>query len=568
MNDLTDQQLLQDYSARHTEAAFAALVRRHVDFVYSAAIRMVRDAHLAEDVTQAVFMALAQNARQLTARPALSGWLHRTTQNLAANVVRADVRRRIREQEAATMNELLSSATPDASWEQIAPELDAALGGPSDPDRDALFLRYFEKKSAREIAQILGISDEAAQKRVNRAVDRLRELFSKRKVTVGAGGLVVLISANAIQAAPATLAATITATALASTASTLIAATKTIAMTTLQKTLVTAALTVTISGGIYEARQSAQLRAQNHSLQQQLAPLTAQLQQLQSDRDAAAGQVASLRDELAKTQSNGQELLKLRNEMTLQQRNPASDTVPANDSVSPAQTARNNGPSPADDAREEVGRQLGQAVVRGDADAFKNLLAESNGEREYFRTNRTGLDNRQSDELASRAFAPVNAAFKVIADAATTGNQAALDALTHALQVPGLNGLAIDSLGGLAGNGDPGALEVLTHPEKYGSLLSSTITPLKAAADKGNQPAVDALAAVAADPKDQPLWYITADSLSQAAANGNPAAVDALINISSSTNRTIQNAAISGLKARRRQSKHQAAAALRTLGVQ
>ena len=94
---------------------------------------------------------------------------------------------------------------PDADWEHIAPHLDAALGELSEPDRDAVLLRYFERKSAREMAQTLGISDEAAQKRVSRAVERLREFFAKRGITVGASGLVVVISANAVQAAPAGL---------------------------------------------------------------------------------------------------------------------------------------------------------------------------------------------------------------------------------------------------------------------------------------------------------------------------------------------------------------------------
>src|SRR5438876_11252427 len=105
MNNLTDQQLLRDYTEARSEVAFAELVRRHVDFVYSAALRMVRDAHLAEDVTQGVFVALARTAHQLANRPVLSGWLHRTAQNLAANAIRSDVRRRAREQEAAAMNE-------------------------------------------------------------------------------------------------------------------------------------------------------------------------------------------------------------------------------------------------------------------------------------------------------------------------------------------------------------------------------------------------------------------------------------------------------------------------------
>ena len=241
MNSLTDQQLLRQYVERRVEAAFGELVRRHVDLVYSAAVRMVRDAHLAEDVTQGVFVALSRSAGQLTERLVLSGWLHRTTQNLAANAVRSDVRRRAHEQEAAAMNDLLSTE-PGAGWEEIAPHLDAALGELSEPDRDALLLRYFERKSAREMALSLGTSEEAAQKRLNRAVDRLRDLLAKRGVTAGANGLAVLVAANGVQAAPVGLALSITTSAaVAGTAvGTLTASTaaKTLAMTTLQKTLI------------------------------------------------------------------------------------------------------------------------------------------------------------------------------------------------------------------------------------------------------------------------------------------------------------------------------------------
>ena len=250
MNSLTDQQLLGDYTERQSEPAFAELVRRHVDFVYSAAVRMVCDAQLAEDVTQGAFLALAQNAHRLSDCPAISGWLHRTAQNLAAKTVRTDVRRRAREQESAAMSELPSAET-DATWKEIAPHLDAALGELSDADRDALMLRYFERKSANEMAQRLGVSAEAAQKRVNRAVDRLRELFAKRGIAVGASGLIALVSANAVQAAPAALAGSISvAAALAGTAvqtSTAIVATKTIAMSTIQKTLVAAIIAACLS---------------------------------------------------------------------------------------------------------------------------------------------------------------------------------------------------------------------------------------------------------------------------------------------------------------------------------
>jgi len=322
VNNQTDQDLLRDYATCRSEAAFAELVRRHIDLVHSAAVRMVCDAHLAQDVTQATFVALAQNANHLADRAVLSSWLHRTAQNLASKTVRTDVRRRQREQEAVVMNELLS-ATPDVPWEQIAPHLDAAIGELSEPERDAVLLRYFEKKSAVEIGGTLGISAEAAQKRVSRAVERLRDFFAKRGVTVGASGLVVVISANAVQAAPVSLAVTISAAALAGTAattSTLIATTKTIAMTTLQKTLITATVAALAGAGIYEARQAAQLRDQVQTLQQQQAPLAEQIQQLQGELENASNRVVSMAEELANTKRNNAELLKLRGEVTLLRR--------------------------------------------------------------------------------------------------------------------------------------------------------------------------------------------------------------------------------------------------------
>lgn len=319
MNDQSDSHLLQAYASRQSEPAFAELVRRHVDLVYSCALRMVCDSHLAEDVTQGVFVALAKSAGQLTNRPVLSGWLHRTTQNIAAQTVRTDVRRRTREQEAAAMNELLSAGS-DVSWDHIAPHLDAALGELSEADRDAVLLRYFEKKSAQEMAECLGISDEAAQKRVSRAVERLREFFAKRGVSVGAGGLVVLISANAVQAAPAGLAVTISAAALAGTAattSTIIAATtKTIAMTTLQKTLVTVTVAVLAGAGIYEARQAVNARAEAQTLRQQQALQEEQVHQLQIELDSARSRVAALNEELARSPRDNAELLKLRGEIS------------------------------------------------------------------------------------------------------------------------------------------------------------------------------------------------------------------------------------------------------------
>jgi RNA polymerase sigma factor (sigma-70 family) len=271
MDSRTDQELLREYAGGGSEAAFSELVRRYVDFVYSAALRLVGNSQLAEDVSQRVFLALAQNAGRLTDRVALCGWLHGTVHNLSANVVRSEVRRRAREQEAAAMNELLAPE-PETVWESVAPHLDAALTHLSEPDRDALLLRYFQRKSAHEIAQILGISAQAAQKRVNRAVDRLRDSFVKRGIAVGASGLVAVLSAHAVQAAPANLVDTISFTALSGASvhtSTAIATTKLILMTTLQKAIIAAAIVAVLGTGIYQHQQTRLLREQVQTWQQQ-----------------------------------------------------------------------------------------------------------------------------------------------------------------------------------------------------------------------------------------------------------------------------------------------------------
>jgi RNA polymerase sigma factor (sigma-70 family) len=281
MMGASDQQLLREYVERRSEAAFTELVRRHVDMVFSAAVRMVCDGHLAQDVAQGVFVGLARNAARLTDRPVLSGWLHRTARNLAAETVRKDVRRRAREQEAAAMNDPLS-ARPDPLWENLAPHLDAVLDELSDSERDAVLLRYFERKTAREMAQTLGVSEEAAQKRVSRAVERLRALFASRGVSVGAGGLALLITANAVQAAPAGLAGGAAAAALAASGggATTLTLLKLIAMTKLQTATVGAIVVAAAVLTPLVLRQQASLRRENDALRGQLAELQAANQSL------------------------------------------------------------------------------------------------------------------------------------------------------------------------------------------------------------------------------------------------------------------------------------------------
>ena len=208
----------------------------------------------------------------------------------------------------------------DDIWPQIAPLLDDAVAELNETDRHAIMLRFYDGRSLREVGAALGASEDAAEKRVSRAVERLREFFAKRGVTVGASGLVVALTTNAVQAAPVNLAVTISAAAITGTAvstSTTIATTaKVIAMTTLQKTLITATVAVLAGAGIYEARQASQLRDQVQALQQLQASLTEQNQQSQQERDEATRQLARLREENAMLNRNTADLLKLRSEVT------------------------------------------------------------------------------------------------------------------------------------------------------------------------------------------------------------------------------------------------------------
>ncbi len=217
MNDLTDSQLLRAYAERRSEPAFAELVRRHLDFVYSTAARIVRDPHLAKDVTQGVFVALAGSSAQLSERASLAGWLHCTTRNIAAHTVRTIERQRAREQEAITMHTQIDEDT-SAVWEEVSPQLDEALSELNETDREAVLLRYFQNRDFRKVGLALGVSDDTAQKRVSRAVERLREIFARRGVAVGAGSLALMLSTNSVQAAPAGLLQSISLIAAAKTA--------------------------------------------------------------------------------------------------------------------------------------------------------------------------------------------------------------------------------------------------------------------------------------------------------------------------------------------------------------
>jgi RNA polymerase sigma factor (sigma-70 family) len=238
----SDQVLLREFASDQSQDAFTALVQRHLGLVYSAALRQVRSPQLAEEVAQSVFIDLARNVARLKPDTILAAWLYEVTRRTAINVVRGEARRQLREQIALEMNAM--NATAD-DWTQIEPLLDDAMHALDDTDRTVILLRFFENKSLREVGESLGTTDDTARKRVNRAVERLREFLTKGGITVGASGLALALSASAVQAAPAGLVATISTAAIPGTtiAATASAATiKTIAMTTLQKVLITATI--------------------------------------------------------------------------------------------------------------------------------------------------------------------------------------------------------------------------------------------------------------------------------------------------------------------------------------
>ena len=212
MLNMHDHDLLAEYAAGGAEAAFTVLAERYVNLVYSAALRQVHDPHLAEEVTQVVFILLARKARSFRQGVILSGWLLRATRFTANNMLVSQFRRIRREQQAVQMQ---TTSSGESTWEQVAPLLDEALAQLGEKDRNVIALRFFEQRPLKEVGAALGIAEDTAQKRVSRALDRLRRFFVKRGVVLSTAAMAAMLPANAVHAAPAGIASSAAAIAAA-----------------------------------------------------------------------------------------------------------------------------------------------------------------------------------------------------------------------------------------------------------------------------------------------------------------------------------------------------------------
>lgn len=222
MND--DAALLRRYAGEGSEAAFAELVRRHLDLVYGAALRRTGDPHRASDVAQHVFTSLARHARRLSRHPMLVAWLHTATRHAALNLMISEQRRRKRESEALALD-AANAPEPAADWAQVRPLLDAAIDELPEADRAAVVMRFLNRSAFAEIGTALRVSEEAARKRTERALEKLRVALARRGITSTAAALGALVAGQAAIAAPAGLAVTLAAQATATAGSATLAAT-------------------------------------------------------------------------------------------------------------------------------------------------------------------------------------------------------------------------------------------------------------------------------------------------------------------------------------------------------
>jgi RNA polymerase sigma factor (sigma-70 family) len=306
---MTDTQaLLAAYLKDGSEEAFRELVARYIDLVYSTALRLVgRDTHLAQDVTQTVFIHLARKAPRLGEGVMLGGWLHRDACHVAATMVRGERRRQFRERKAAEMNDDGSNT----ALESVAPILDEAIDKLGPEDRAAILLRFYERHDFRSVGAALGTSEDAARMRVGRALDKLHSVLRLRGIGLPVAALGAALASDAVTAAPVGLATSVTSAALAGTAAGGVGSIiKLMTMTKLKAGLVSAVVVAAVATPLaIQQRAQSQSRAQNESLRGQLQQMT--------ELEAENARLSNLltQAQAAVSDGNMDELLRLRGEV-------------------------------------------------------------------------------------------------------------------------------------------------------------------------------------------------------------------------------------------------------------
>jgi RNA polymerase sigma factor (sigma-70 family) len=267
-----DARLIQAYLEHKSETAFRDLVQRHIRLVYSVALRRVGgDVHLAEDVSQKVFADLARKASQLSDRSNLAGWLYLSAHAASAAVVRSEQRRKTRETEATSMH-IASAADPEEKWKHLKPLLDEAIVQLNSADRDALVLRFFDQRNFAEVGRGLQVTEEAARKRVDRALEKLRLVLARRGVTSTASALGVVLATTGTVVLPVELGTRIAALAHANSAVSGVSA----AISGLK---IFAPIAAVVALGAYLVSEQ---RATQSSLQKEIAQLSSETRRLES----------------------------------------------------------------------------------------------------------------------------------------------------------------------------------------------------------------------------------------------------------------------------------------------
>jgi RNA polymerase sigma factor (sigma-70 family) len=314
-----DSELLRRFARTNSEDAFAELVKRHVNLVYSVALRQVGgDAHLAQDVAQTVFTDIARKASSLSHRESLTGWFYTSAHFAAAKIARMENRRRDREEKY--MREPIHETAPEPDWQKLRPVLDDAMHELKEIDREAILLRYFENRQFAEVGSKLGLNENTARMRVERALEKLRAIFIKRGITTAAA-LASVISANAVQIAPVSLVTTLTTASIATAGTGTFTLLKIMTMAKLKLGISALVVAGAATALVVQHQTEEKLRAENGSLAQQIA-------QIQTDNRNYSNQLANVRlanvgdSKTGQTASADQsnELLKLRGEVGVLQR--------------------------------------------------------------------------------------------------------------------------------------------------------------------------------------------------------------------------------------------------------